>query len=77
MARAAGVTPDQLPDTAIDETFNVSVKAYAEDPTGKRIPSPFRPSMLVDLDLGRPMEVEAIVGGVIRKAREYGVQTPQ
>jgi len=77
VARATGVTPDQLPDTAIDETFKLSFDAYAEDPTGRRIPSPYRPSMLVDLDLGRPMEVEAIVGGVIRKAREYGVQTPQ
>ncbi|KLO10230.1 6-phosphogluconate dehydrogenase C-terminal domain-like protein [Schizopora paradoxa] len=77
VARAAGVTPDQLPDTAIDETYAVSYKAYAEDPTGERVPSAFRPSMLVDLDLGRPMEVEAIVGGVIRKARECGVQTPQ
>ncbi|OCH90915.1 hypothetical protein OBBRIDRAFT_562509 [Obba rivulosa] len=39
--------------------------------------STFRPSMLVDLDAGRPMEVEAIVGGVLRRARAHGVQTPQ
>ena len=39
--------------------------------------SVFRPSMLVDLDLGRPMEVEAIVGGVLRRARAKGVPTPK
>ena len=39
--------------------------------------SVFRPSMLVDLDHGRPMEVEAIVGGVLRRARARGVPTPR
>lgn len=77
MARATGVSADQLSDSAIDETIQGSKNAYSEDPTGRRVPSPFRPSMLVDLDLGRPMEVEAIVGGVIRKAREFEVETPQ
>ena len=39
--------------------------------------SVFRPSMLVDLDCRRPMEVEAIVGGVLRRARAKGVPTPK
>ncbi|TBU23735.1 ketopantoate reductase PanE/ApbA C terminal-domain-containing protein [Dichomitus squalens] len=39
--------------------------------------SVFRPSMLVDLDYERPMEVEAIVGGVLRRARAKGVPTPK
>ncbi|KAI0357545.1 hypothetical protein OH77DRAFT_109518 [Trametes cingulata] len=39
--------------------------------------SVFRPSMLVDLDCGRPMEVEAIVGGVLRRAKAKGVPTPK
>ena len=39
--------------------------------------SVFRPSMLVDLDHGRPMEVEAIVGGVLKRARAKGVPTPK
>ena len=39
--------------------------------------SVFRPSMLADLDYGRPMEVEAIVGGVLRRARAKGVPTPK
>ncbi|KAH9851721.1 ketopantoate reductase PanE/ApbA C terminal-domain-containing protein [Lenzites betulinus] len=39
--------------------------------------STFRPSMLVDLDHGRPMEVEAIVGGVLRRATAKNVPTPR
>jgi len=39
--------------------------------------STFRPSMLVDLDAGRPIELEAIVGGVLKKARAHDVQTPR
>ncbi|OJJ39688.1 hypothetical protein ASPWEDRAFT_49602 [Aspergillus wentii DTO 134E9] len=36
----------------------------------------FRPSMLVDVDKGNPMEVEVILGNALRVAREKGVQTP-
>ena len=36
----------------------------------------FRPSMLVDVDKGNPMEVEVILGNALRVAREKGVHTP-
>ena len=36
----------------------------------------FRPSMLVDVDKGNPMEAEVILGNALRVARERGVQTP-
>ncbi|OAX85002.1 hypothetical protein ACJ72_00627 [Emergomyces africanus] len=36
----------------------------------------FRPSMLVDVDKGNPVEVEAILGNSLRIARAKGVQTP-
>ncbi|KAJ5278841.1 Ketopantoate reductase ApbA/PanE [Penicillium angulare] len=36
----------------------------------------FRPSMLVDIDKGNPVEVEVILGNALRIAREKGVQTP-
>ena len=39
--------------------------------------SVFKPSMLVDLEADRPMEVEAIVGGVLRRAEEVGVKAPK
>lgn len=35
--------------------------------------SVFKPSMLVDLEAGRPMEVEAIVGGVLKRAQAANV----
>ncbi len=35
------------------------------------------PSMLADVKNGQPMEVEAIVGNVVRNAREKGVQVPR
>lgn len=36
----------------------------------------YRPSMLVDLEAGRPMELEAIFGAPLRVARARGVKTP-
>ncbi|KAJ5403522.1 Ketopantoate reductase ApbA/PanE [Penicillium cosmopolitanum] len=36
----------------------------------------FRPSMLVDVDKGNPVEVEVILGNALRVARREGVQTP-
>lgn len=77
VARAAGINSIDLPDSAIDQTITMTHEVYKEDPTGAIVPNPYRPSMLVDLDAGRPMEVEAIVGGVVRKERDLGVSTPQ
>lgn len=39
--------------------------------------STFKPSMLVDLEAGRPMEIEAIQGGVLKRARAAGVPAPR
>jgi 2-dehydropantoate 2-reductase len=36
----------------------------------------FRPSMLVDVDKGNPLEVEVILGNPLRTARKLGVPTP-
>ncbi|CAG8106891.1 unnamed protein product [Penicillium olsonii] len=36
----------------------------------------FRPSMLVDVDKGNPIEVEVILGNALRVAKEKGVPTP-
>lgn len=35
---------------------------------------PYRPSMLVDADHGRPMEIETILGEAVRKAKRAGVE---
>ena len=39
--------------------------------------SVFKPSMLVDLEAGRPMEVEAIVGGILKRAKAKGIDVPR
>lgn len=41
-----------------------------------REPPGVQPSMMVDSLAGRNMEVEAIVGNVVRLAKEHGVRTP-
>jgi len=40
------------------------------------IPAPMKPSMLVDLELGRKLELEALQGTVVRLSRELGLETP-
>jgi len=41
------------------------------------VPSGFKPSMLVDLEANRPIEVEVILGEVVRKAADVGVPVPR
>ena len=38
--------------------------------------SVFKPSMLVDLEAGRPIELEAIIGGILRRARAKAIEVP-
>jgi len=38
--------------------------------------APFRTSTLQDVDLGRPLEVEALVGALCELGRRAGVKTP-
>ena len=37
---------------------------------------PYKTSMLVDFEAGRPMEIEAILGAAVREGRKAGVATP-
>ncbi|PWY89653.1 ketopantoate reductase family protein [Aspergillus sclerotioniger CBS 115572] len=62
VARASGVSlPDGLIDTQIARIQGLGA---------------VRTSMQVDRENGRAMEIEVIVGTVVRKAREVGVETP-
>jgi 2-dehydropantoate 2-reductase len=74
VARAEGVSPSDLPDKNVDEIFANALQFY-----GPQLPQPslFKPSMLVDLEHSRPIEVEAIIGGIVRKARDLAVETPR
>ena len=76
MAEVLTVARASLPPSpAVDETLSDAViDSIIEHENPQSV---FRPSMLVDLDCGRPMEVEAIVGGVLRRARAKGVLTPR
>lgn len=62
-----------IPSPAVEEVLSDSV--VDQIITHENPHSVFRPSMLVDLDCGRPIEIEAIVGGVLRRARAKGVPT--
>ncbi|MCG6946321.1 MAG: 2-dehydropantoate 2-reductase [Deltaproteobacteria bacterium] len=43
---------------------------------GTRAMAPYKSSMLVDFEAGRPMEVEAILGSGLRVAKRHGVSAP-
>ena len=62
VANAAGYA---FPEDAVHETVD------GVPPT-----SLFRPSMLVDLEKGKPLELEVILGAPLRYARKLGVETP-
>ena len=40
-------------------------------------PNDFKPSMLIDLEANRPIEVEVILGEIVKKAEELGVSVPR
>lgn len=62
IARADGYDlPEDIVDVMIDST---------------PIDLSFRPSMLVDVDKGNPMEAEVILGNPLRIARKLGIKTP-
>lgn len=42
----------------------------------ERVEPTLEPSMLVDLRAGRPLEIDAIQGAVLRRGRDLGVPTP-
>lgn len=90
VARASGLGEDRLPASIIDQTMRQTMTnspAQFRLPTSpdmelhvKRshnFPSNFKPSILVDLDRERPMELEPIFVNILRRARRMGVDTPR
>jgi 2-dehydropantoate 2-reductase len=61
--RAAGIA---LPANLIDR-----ITTYVDD-----IPPATRSSLLIDLQQGKPIEVEALVGAVVRRATKAGLAAP-
>ena len=63
LARASGVP---LPENVIDETVERADK----------IPPSVKPSMLLDLERGRPLDLETFQGTAVRLGKKLGVPTP-
>lgn len=70
VGRALGFDEDALPASVVEETISRTAAIH------RRPDSAHRPSMLLDRETGRAMEVEAIVGEVLRAAREKRVAVP-
>ncbi|CAE7228752.1 unnamed protein product [Rhizoctonia solani] len=71
VARALGYSEHAVPSSLIESTI--------EDTGGLHRPgqpSTHKPSMLVDMETRRPLEIEAIIGEVIRIGKERGVEVP-
>lgn len=75
VARAEGVTTSDLSDDAPDTILKNCLEQYSDSCNAN--PSLFKPSMLVDLEAGRPIEAEPIVGSVVRAGHKHAVQTPR
>ncbi|KAH8924618.1 6-phosphogluconate dehydrogenase C-terminal domain-like protein [Atractiella rhizophila] len=70
IAKAMGLQDEDW-DKVAEETLNVTLKnaqAAHED---------FKPSTLLDLENGRPMEIEVIIGNLVRRAEELNVKCPK
>ena len=63
-------SPSGIPHSIIDFTMQDTLGNHVKET------STHRPSMLLDAEKGRPIEVEAIVGEVVRMARKGGVDVP-
>lgn len=61
----AKATGHELPSSVIDQNIE-----------GTRAIDPYKTSMLLDFEAGRPVEVEAILGNAVRAARREGVAVP-
>lgn len=60
-----GIVP-QLPLAVLNGTAVIVIKPTSNE----------RPSMLVDVELGRPLETDVVVGEVVRAGRRAGVPMP-
>ena len=70
VARALGLGEADLPRSSIDEAIDLTLSEY-----GTAGPA-YKASMLVDFLAERPMEIEVIIGGVLRYAVSNSVPTP-
>ena len=78
MKEVLAVAHASLADSAPASASAVLHQRVAEDIINHENPaSTFKPSMLVDLEAGRPIELEAIVGGILKRARANHIDVPR
>jgi ketopantoate reductase len=63
-------SPDGIPSSIADDTLNSTAALHVLSS------STHRPSMLLDAEKGKPIEVEVILGEVVRMAKERGMSLP-
>ncbi|CAE6412427.1 unnamed protein product [Rhizoctonia solani] len=71
VARGLGLDESVLPAASIDEAIDLTLSEY-----GVAGPA-YKASMLVDFLAERPMEIEVIIGGILRYAAAKQVSTPR
>ncbi|TFK53109.1 6-phosphogluconate dehydrogenase C-terminal domain-like protein [Heliocybe sulcata] len=71
VGRAVGFDESALPSATVDNTI-ANTRRLHMVPENKH-----RASMLLDIENGRPIEVEAIVGEVVRMAHQKGLDVPR
>ena len=70
VGRAMGFDEEALPSSVVDATIEGTARIHVR-PDAKH-----KASMLLDLETGRPLEIEVVVGEVVKKARELNVNIP-
>jgi 2-dehydropantoate 2-reductase len=70
VGRAMGLDETELPTSALDTLDRTRKLHQNPDQT-------FRPSMLIDVEKSRPMELEVVLGNVIERAKELQVDVPR
>lgn len=70
VGRAMGFDEEALPQSVVDITIENTARIHRSPD------STHRPSMLLDLEQGRPLEVEVVIGELVRTAKELHVDVP-
>ncbi|CAO1621593.1 unnamed protein product [Parajaminaea phylloscopi] len=76
VARSCGIDEDALPASKVDDSIDITFSSRPGN-CSRRLAKGFKPSILLDLEAGRPMELQAIIGNCVRLARQNGVDTPR
>ena len=90
VARASGLHNDRFPAAHIDNVLQATLacspaqlcvvrdpRAILQAPTFASFRPDFKPSILIDMERARPMEIEPLFVNVVRRARRTHVDTPR